>query len=94
MEKVEEEQREKVSGNDNKLFTARELASKQALTLGADSAVDSGAAEGQSSRPGCSKTHCSDAFCASFCAAFSICFCFAFLFAIGASIVRRHCGAS
>lgn len=47
MEKVEEEQREKVSGNDNKLFTARELASKQALTLGADSAVDRGAAEQQ-----------------------------------------------
>lgn len=50
MEKVEEEQREKVSGNDNKLFTARELASKQALTLGADSAVDRGAAEQQRGR--------------------------------------------
>lgn len=50
MEKVEEEQREKVSGNDNKLFTARELASKQALTLGADSAVDRGAADRDAAR--------------------------------------------
>lgn len=47
---MEEEQREKVSGNDNKLFTARELASKQALTLGADSAVDRETAEQQRGR--------------------------------------------
>lgn len=73
--------------NDNKLFTARELASKQALTLGADSGSSSSAAD-------------RDAVC-TFCAlpfAFASFFfgilLFAFLFADAKSISWRHCGAS
>lgn len=70
-ESKREEERE---SNDNKLFTARELASKQALTLGADSSSSSSAAD-------------RDAVCA-FCALPFIFFyflLFAFLFVVAAS---------